>query len=72
MEIEWRWVRTLSGLEVPSGLLGEFARRAEPIDAFRSEREATRVDASGDATTAEEREWEAVLGDGLGCGAESG
>jgi hypothetical protein len=50
-----------------SGLLSEFARRAERVDALRSEREATRVDASGagDATAAEEREWEAVLGDGL-------
>ena len=49
-----------------SGLLSEFARRAERIDAFRSEREATRDDASGGDVAAEEREWEAVLGDGFG------
>ncbi|MGH2939984.1 MAG: type II toxin-antitoxin system antitoxin MazE7 [Solirubrobacterales bacterium] len=48
-----------------STLLTQFARRAERADAFRSEREATRIDlADGDAA-AEEREWEAVLGDGL-------
>jgi hypothetical protein len=49
-----------------SALLSEFARRAERVDAFRSEREATRADASSGESTAEEREWEAVLGDGLG------
>jgi hypothetical protein len=49
-----------------SALLSEFARRAERVDAFHSEREATRADASGGEATAEEREWEAVLGDGLG------
>ena len=49
-----------------SALLSEFARRAERIDALRSEREATRVDASGGDAADEEREWEAVLGDGLG------
>lgn len=48
-----------------SALLSEFARRAERIDAFRSEREATRADASGGGAAVEEREWEAVLGDGL-------
>jgi hypothetical protein len=49
-----------------SALLSEFARRAERVDAFRSEREATRADASNGETAAEEREWEAVLGDGFG------
>ena len=49
-----------------SALLSEFARRAERADAFRSEREATRADASGGGAAAEEREWEAVLGDGFG------
>jgi hypothetical protein len=49
-----------------SALLSEFARRAERVDAFRSEREATRADAAGGAAAAEEREWEAVLGDGFG------
>jgi hypothetical protein len=49
-----------------SALLSEFARRAERADAFRSEREATRADASDRGAAAEEREWEAVLGDGFG------
>ncbi len=40
-----------------SALLSEFARRAERIDAFRSEREATRADASGAEAVIEEREW---------------
>lgn len=48
-----------------SALLSEFARRAERVDAFRSEREATRADASIGGSAAEEREWAAVLGDGL-------
>lgn len=49
-----------------STLLTEFARRAERVDAFRSEREATRIDLDAKDVAAEEREWEAVLGDGLG------
>jgi hypothetical protein len=49
-----------------SALLSEFARRVERVDAFHSEREATRADASSGESIAEEREWEAVLGDGLG------
>ncbi|HEY2054360.1 MAG TPA: hypothetical protein VGH14_10540 [Solirubrobacterales bacterium] len=48
-----------------SALLTEFARRAKRADAFRSEREATRLDASDGSVAAEEREWETVLGDGL-------
>jgi len=47
-----------------SSLLTEFARRAERAVALRSEREATRIDAAGRDAAAEEREWEAVLGDG--------
>jgi antitoxin MazE7 len=49
-----------------SSLLTEFARRAERADALRSEREATRADAGNPDAVAEERMWEAVLGDGLG------
>jgi hypothetical protein len=48
-----------------STLLTQFARRAERVDAFRSEREATRIDLAEGDVAAEEREWEAVLGDGL-------
>jgi hypothetical protein len=48
-----------------STLLTQFARRAERVDAFRSEREATRIDLADGDVAAEEREWEAVLGDGL-------
>ena len=48
-----------------SALLSEFARRAERVDALRSEREATHADAAGGRVAAEEREWEAVIGDGL-------
>ena len=48
-----------------SSLLTEFARRVERADALHSEREATRVDAGNRDIAAEEREWEAVLGDGL-------
>ena len=48
-----------------SSLLTEFAHRAERADALRSEREATRSDSAGRDAVAEEREWEAVLGDGL-------
>lgn len=49
-----------------SALLSEFARRAERVDALRSEREATRADSSDSAAAAEERDWDAVIGDGLG------
>jgi hypothetical protein len=48
-----------------SALLTEFARRSERAEALRSEREATRADSSSREVAAEEREWEAVLGDGL-------
>jgi hypothetical protein len=49
-----------------SALLTEFARRAERVDAYRSEREATRRDSADRDVAAEEREWEAVIGDGVG------
>lgn len=49
-----------------SSLLTEFARRAGRADALRSEREATRADGANPDVGAEEREWEAVLGDGFG------
>jgi len=49
-----------------SSLLVEFARRIERADALRSEREATRADATDPEVGAEDRYWEAVLGDGLG------
>jgi hypothetical protein len=48
-----------------SSLLTELARRIERSEALRSEREATRADASRSDVAAEEREWEAVLDDGL-------
>lgn len=48
-----------------SALLTEFARRAERVDALRSEREATRADATNRGVAAEERDWDAVLGDAL-------
>jgi post-segregation antitoxin (ccd killing protein) len=48
-----------------SALLTEFAERAERADAYRSEREATRADAANPAALAEERLWEATLGDGI-------
>jgi hypothetical protein len=48
-----------------SSLLTEFARRVERAEALRSEREASRTDAGNRNVIAEEREWEAVLGDGI-------
>jgi hypothetical protein len=48
-----------------SSLLTEFARRVERAEALRSEREASIVDAGNPDVAAEEREWEAVLGDGI-------
>jgi antitoxin MazE7 len=48
-----------------SSLLTELARRIEQADALRSEREASRADAGRRDIAAEEREWEAVLGDGI-------
>jgi hypothetical protein len=48
-----------------SSLLTEFARRAERVDALRSEREATSADVAAAEVAAEEREWDVVLSDGL-------
>lgn len=48
-----------------SSLLTEFARRAERAEALGSEREATRADSNSRDVAAEEREWSAVLGDGV-------
>jgi hypothetical protein len=48
-----------------SSLLTEFARRAERVDALRSEREATRAEAGDPGAIAESELWEATLGDGL-------
>jgi hypothetical protein len=48
-----------------SSLLTEFARRAERVDALRSEREATSADVAAGEVAAEEREWDVVLSDGL-------
>lgn len=49
-----------------SSLLVEFAHRVERADVLRSEREATRADATNPEVGAEDRYWEAVLGDGFG------
>jgi antitoxin MazE7 len=48
-----------------SSLLTEFARRIERAEVLRSEREASRADAGNRDVAAEEREWEAVLADGI-------
>lgn len=48
-----------------AAMLAELAERVEREVALRSEREATRADAGEAEVSAEEREWEAVLGDGI-------
>lgn len=48
-----------------SSLLTELARRVERADALRSERDASRADVGRTDREAEEREWEAVIGDGV-------
>jgi hypothetical protein len=48
-----------------SSLLTEFARRAERAEALRSEREATRAEASDPEVLTEIGLWEATLGDGI-------
>ena len=48
-----------------SSLITEFARRAERAEALRSERQATRSESGDPQSLAEERLWEAVLGDGI-------
>jgi hypothetical protein len=49
-----------------SAMLTELARDVAREAAFRSERDATRVDASNRDVLREEREWEAAVGDGVG------
>jgi len=49
-----------------SAMLAGLAERVEWEAALRSERDATRADAKNPAVTAEERDWERALGDGLG------
>lgn len=48
-----------------STLLTEFARRIDRAAALRSEREASLVDAGNPEVAEEEREWEAIIGDGI-------
>lgn len=48
-----------------SAMLAELALQAEREAVFRSEREASRADAGEPAVRAEERQWEAALGDGI-------
>jgi len=48
-----------------AALLGEIARQADRQEMFRAEREASRRDAGEPSARAEEREWSAVLGDGI-------
>jgi hypothetical protein len=48
-----------------SAMLSELARDVAREAVFRSEREASRADAGSGEVRAEEREWEAALGDGV-------
>jgi hypothetical protein len=48
-----------------AAMLAELARDAERDAIFRSERDASRADAGRTSVDAEEREWEATLGDGI-------
>lgn len=48
-----------------SSMLTELARQTEREAIFRSEREATRRDAGNPEVEAEDRDWEATLGDGI-------
>jgi hypothetical protein len=52
------------GVSVAS-MLSEVAREAERQSMLRSEREASRLDASSPAALAEMRDWEAAAGDGI-------
>jgi hypothetical protein len=49
-----------------AAMLAELARQADREAALAAEREAARRDARDDSVSAEEREWEATLGDGIG------
>lgn len=48
-----------------STMLSDLARGAAREAIFRAERQATRADARSGAAEAEDREWEATLGDGI-------
>jgi len=48
-----------------SAMLSDLAREVAREAAFRAERDASRADAGIAAVTAEDREWEAVLDDGI-------
>lgn len=48
-----------------STMLADLARDVAREAIFRSEREATRADAANRDAMAEQREWEATLGDGI-------
>lgn len=48
-----------------SAMLSELAHHVARDAIFRSERDATRADAQTSAVSAEEREWETALGDGI-------
>jgi hypothetical protein len=48
-----------------AALLSEMAREQEMEAIWRSERQATRVDAEDPSVTAEEHVWETALADGL-------
>jgi len=49
-----------------SSMLAEWVREADREAIFQAEREASRRDAREQSVRAEEREWEATLGDGIG------
>ena len=49
-----------------ASMLAELAREIDREAIFRAEREASRRDAGEQSVRAEEREWEATLGDGIG------
>ncbi len=49
-----------------STMLSELAREVTREAVFRSEREASRADAGAPAVRAEERDWGAAAGDGIG------
>lgn len=48
-----------------STMLAELARSAERETVFRAERDASRADFGDPAVSAEERDWERALGDGV-------
>ncbi len=48
-----------------SAMLADLAHNVAREEIFRAERDATRADADVAAVKAEDREWEATLGDGV-------